>query len=227
MNTAQPASRTGHSTRRGARARSDADASVKRSPLRRPQGDEVRVHLLGLGSMAVGSVQAIGAHAVGFARGDRVVFPLTRDERLLLQQTDPAESDSDTLLVSADRLLGVPRDVSDEQAARLLAPGLAARVLLRQLRPLKTGDRVRVDLDPGIARSVISAWAAALGADVVDDEPADALLDEDALRQAHGIAFRRGHLQVGSSDVFAAIRDGVFGDVLPAADAGQGNQAAA
>jgi hypothetical protein len=221
------ASRSGRNTPRGAGARPDA-APVKRAPLRRPQDDEVRVRLLGLGSMAVGAVQAIGAHAVGFARGDRVVFPLTPDERALLQHPDPADADPEALLVSADRLLGVPRDVSDEQAARLLAPGLAARVLLRQLRPVKAGDRVRLDLDAGIGRSVLAAWATALGATMCDErERADIAVGEDAWRQAHGAAFRRGHLQVGSAEVFAAIRDGVFDDVLATADGGRGSRAAA
>jgi hypothetical protein len=179
--------------------------------------------------MAVGTVEAMGAHAVGFARGDRVVFPLGRDERALLERPADPSADPDALLVNADRLLGVPRDVSDEQAARLLAPGLAARVLLRQLRPVKTGDRVRVELEPGVARSVLEAWAASIGALVVDDEdePADICLDGAALRQAYGIAFRRGHLQAASADVFAAIRHGVFDDVIPAPDSGRGRSVAA
>jgi hypothetical protein len=156
-----------------------------------------------------------------------VVFPLTRDERDTLEDRDAAEADPDILLVGADRLLGVPRDVTDEQAARLLAPGLAARVLLRQLRPVKAGDRVRLELDPGIGRSVLAAWATALGASVGDDrETADVVLGEDAWRQAHGIAFRRGHLQVGSADVFRVIRDGVFDEVLSEADAASGQAAA-
>lgn len=177
------------------------------------------MRLRGVGSMAVGAVEAIGAHAVGFARGDRVAFPLTRDERTLLDETDELGAGMGALMVSADRLLGVPRDVRDEQAARLLAPGLAARVLLRQLRPVRTGDRVRIDLEPGIVRAVIDAWAGALGATLVGPGlGADVVLDEDLLRQAHSLAFRRGHLQAGSADVFARIRDGVFDRVLAAAD---------
>jgi NADPH:quinone reductase-like Zn-dependent oxidoreductase len=227
MSTSHSASRTGASPRRGRGARPDAQAEAKRAALRRPQDAEVRVRLRGIGSMAVGSVDAIGAHAVGFARGDRVVFPLTRDERRLLDEPDATDGNEDTLLVGAERLIGVPRDVGDEQAARLLAPGLTARVLLRQVRPVKDGDRVRVDLDPGIGRGVLAAWAAALGATVVgDDESADVVLGEGEVRQSHAIAFRRGRQQVGSADVFAAIRDGVFDDVLTA-DAETGSRAAA
>jgi NADPH:quinone reductase-like Zn-dependent oxidoreductase len=172
------------------------------------------VRIRGVGSMAVGSVEAIGGHAVGFARGDRVVFPLNREERAGLD-SDDAPGDMDSLVVSSERLIGVPRDVGDEQAARLLAPGLVTRVLVRQLRAVHTGDRVRVDLEPGIVRAVVVAWLSALGAILEDGTaPVDAVLDEDSLRQAHAIAFRRGHLQVGSAEVFAAIRDGVFDDVL-------------
>jgi hypothetical protein len=226
MNTELSASRTGSSPRRGVAARVDEGAPVVPAPLRRPQGDEVRVRLRGLGSMAVASVEAIGPHAVGFARGDRVVFPLTRTERTLLQE--PADRDSDALLVSGARLIGVPRDVGDEQAARLLAPGLAARVLLRQRRPVQAGDRVRVDLRAGLGKSVLGAWIAALGATVSGDRgTADIVLDDDAWRQAAETAFRRGHLQVGSADVFGAIREGIFDEVLPNTDAALGSRAAA
>jgi len=226
MNSELSASRTGSSPRRGTGARLDEDRPVAPAPLRRPQDDEVRVRLRGLGSMAVASVEAIGPHAVGFARGDRVVFPITRTERALLQE--PADRDSDALLVSGARLIGVPRDVGDEQAARLLAPGLAARVLLRRRRPVQAGDRVHVDVRAGLGRSVLGAWIAALGASVAGErEAADIVIDDDAWRQAHETAFRRGHLQVGSADVFGAIREGVFDDVLPNTDAALGSRAAA
>jgi NADPH:quinone reductase-like Zn-dependent oxidoreductase len=216
MNTAHTASRPGSSRRRRRAVPSDAETQAQRQVVRRP----------GVGSMAVGSVEAIGGHAVGFARGDRVVFPLSREERTALDAEDAGDG-MGTLIVSSERLLGVPRDVGDEQAARLLAPGLATRVLLKQLRPIGTGDRVRIDLEPGIVRAVVSAWATALGATVEDaDDTADAILDEETLRQAHALAFRRGHLQVGSAEVFAAIRNGAFDDVLGAAG-GTGAQAAA
>lgn len=216
MNTAHPAPHAGRTRRRGEAARAAADTASQRPGVRRPQNSEVRVRIRGVGSMAVGSAEAIGTSAVGFARGDRVVFPISRDERASLGDTHDAAGGA--LLVGADRLLGVPRDVGDEQAARLLAPGLVARVLLRQLRPVKTGDRVRIDLPHGIVRAVLAGWARALGAAVVEDQdPAEVILDEDALRQAHAIAFRHGHLQAGSADVFAAIRSGSFDGVLAAA----------
>lgn len=227
MESARTASRPGHGARRSG-ARTETPQPGTRAPLPRPRDGEVRVGLRGLGSMAVGVVQAIGAHAVGFARGDRVVFPVTRGERLALREPDPAAGNTDTLLVDADRLLGIPRDVSDEQAARLLAPGLVARVLLRQLRLVKTGDRVQVDLDAGIGRSVVVAWAVNFGAtEAVAGETADLVIEKDAFRRAHGIAFRRGHLQTGSADVFAAIRDGVFDLVLAEPDSTEDGRAAA
>jgi hypothetical protein len=218
MNTAHPNSRGGSNPKRRDPARATGKSPMSTAALRRPQESEVRVRLRGVGSMAVGAVEAIGAHTVGFARGDRVVFPLTQDERAMLDETD-APAGMGALTVSAERLLGVPRDVRDEQAARLLAPGLAARVLLRQLRPVGSGDRVRIDLEAGIVRAVVDAWAVALGATLEGPGMgADVVLDEDLLRQAHAFAFRRGHLQAGSAEVFARIRDGVFDRVLATAD---------
>ncbi len=176
------------------------------------------MRIRGIGSMAVGSVEAMGASAVGFARGDRVVFPLNREERAGVV----APGEVETLVVDSERLIGVPRDVSDEQAARLLAPGLVTRLLFRKLGPLGAGDRVRVDLAPGIVRAVVAAWLSALGATVADDGgPVDALVDDEGLRLAHRAAFRRGHLQVGAAEVFAAIRDGVFDEVLEESSTGR------
>ncbi len=202
-------------------APSETGSEVRGQVLRRPQGSDVRVRVRGIGSMAVGAVEAMGGHAVGFARGDRVVFPLNREERAALGASDAA-SGAESLVVDAERLLGVPRDVADEQAARLLAPGLVTRVLLRQLGPLGGGDRVRVDLPAGVVRAVVVAWLSAQGITIVaDGEQVEAVVDEEALRRAHAVAFRGGHLQVGSAEVFGAIRDGVFDAVLdtPAAQA--------
>ncbi|MFC0682205.1 hypothetical protein ACFFGH_30610 [Lysobacter korlensis] len=225
MNTEHPSTRPGHRPRRDTAALPNAEPAAQRPVARRPQGADVRVRILGVGSMAVGSVEAMGAHSVGFARGDRVAFPLNREERAVLTAEDEAGG-MGSVVVSAERLLGVPRDVGTEQAARLLAPGLVTRVLLRQLRPIRTGDGVRVDLEPGVVRAVVAAWATALGATLDDgSSPVDVILDEESLREAHAIAFRRGHLQVGSADVFAAIRDGVFDDVLDTVATGR--QAAA
>jgi hypothetical protein len=196
----------------------------------RPGDSQVRVRLLGLGSMAVGSIEAIGMNAVGFARGDRVVFPISRRERTDIDTAADFGTPTETLVVSADALIGVPRDVSDERAARLVAPGLVARVLLKQLTPVRTGDRVRLAMEPGIGRGVIAAWARFLGATVLPDaaaaaaqgpadETPDVTLDDDAVRTAQAIAFRRGHLQVGSAEVFAVIRQGGLDAALSDRDA--------
>ena len=220
MTTAHTASRPERSRRRRGAVPSESQPAVPQV-LRRPQGSDVRVRIRGIGSMAVGSVEAIGPDAVGFARGDRVIFPLNREERVGLDAPD-APGGVESLVVDSERLIGVPRDVGDEQAARLLAPGLVTRVLFRRFGPLGAGDRVRVDLSPGTVRAVVVAWLRALGATVAEDGgPVDAAFDEDALRQAHTTAFRRGHLQVGSAEVFAAIRDGVFDDVLDEPTAGR------
>jgi NADPH:quinone reductase-like Zn-dependent oxidoreductase len=165
--------------------------------------------------MAVGAVQAIGADVVGFARADRVVFPISRRQRADLDAAAGAGRAAETMLISADALLGVPRDVPVEHAARLLAPGLVARVLFSQLAPVGAGDSVRLSVEPGIGRAVLAAWARYLGAVVVEDGQSDATaLDEAAVRTARSIAFRRGHLQVGSADVFSVIRQGALDAVL-------------
>ncbi len=152
------------------------------------------------GSMIAASIADVGSPADGFVRGDRVAYPLSLGPGPVL---------------SVDTLIGIPRNVSDRQAADLLAPGLLARAMITQVRPFARGERVAVPLRNSLLRQVVSAWVESLGGVIVDDElDADVVYDDAARRLAAVEAsHRQGRLQQAATEVFQAIRAGIFDDV--------------
>lgn len=152
------------------------------------------------GTMFAATVDDVGAAADGFVRGDRVAYPLSLGEYPV---------------ISVDTLVGIPRDVSDRQAADLLAPGLVAHAMITRVRPFRRGDRVAVTLGNRMLRTTVAAWVASLGGTIVDDPAtADVVYDEKARHLAAiEASHRQGRLQQAATKVFLAIRAGVFDEV--------------
>ncbi|WP_207456400.1 MDR/zinc-dependent alcohol dehydrogenase-like family protein [Herbiconiux sp. SYSU D00978] len=176
----------------------------RRSRVRiRPGTGQLRVRLgaVALNGDAAGTIEAVGPELVGFANGDRVAF---RGAPL-----DPQA----VRTIDAKDVVGVPRDVTDAQAAAFLSDGLRARMLLRERGPIGRGDRVVVlDRERGIG-AMAAAMVLALGAEVVDDpERAVAVLDpaDVTRRPIRGY----GTLAQNAADLFTAVRRGDF-DCVP------------
>lgn len=160
--------------------------------------------------MVAGVIDGLGPDTAGFARGDRVAFPVS---------TAGAPTAS-SVVMSIDSLVGIPRGVAEQQAADLLVPGIVARALLRQVRPMGNGDLVHVSLAPSLLRDVVEAWVNDRGGILVD-EPKDADIVYDEMtrkRAAHEASLRQGRMQEAAADVFMAMRAGVFDDVAVGSD---------
>jgi len=182
-----------------------ARPSRRRSTVERPREGQVRIRLgaLGLsalGVQAIGRVEAVGPEAAGFAPGDRVAYQFS--------SATPGLSH----IVGERDLIGFPKDVAIEKAAALLPLGLVARAIVKQLHSIGRGNRVSVAADRSGADAFVCAWAEHLGATIVPVGSAGvdvAVTTEDytaarMLRNSHGIA------QLAASDVFQAVRGGVF-----------------
>jgi NADPH2:quinone reductase len=160
----------------------------------------VRVGALGLSSLgvqAIGRIEAVGPEAGGFAPGDRVAYRFTPQTSGL------------THIIGERDLIGFPKDVAIEQAAALLPMGLVARTIVKQLHSIGRGNRVSVASDDSGAHAFVIAWARHLGAEIVEGSADVAITSEDykaarMLRNSHGLA------QLAASDVFQAVRLGVF-----------------
>ena len=178
---------------------------ISRSTLQRPRHGEVRVRvgalgLSGLGVQVIGHIEAVGPEAGGFAPGDRVAYRFT-SETLGLSH-----------IIGERDLIGFPKDVAIEKAAALLPLGLVARAIVKQLHSIGRGNRVSIDADDSGVDTLVRAWVRHLGAELVDSDADVVITAKDyaaarLLRNGHGFA------QIAASDVFQAVRLGVFDDV--------------
>lgn len=108
-----------------------------------------------IGVEAAGVVEAAGTGASEWAAGDRVGYYFSLGAY------------SEKRLIHKDELIRLPKDISFDQAASLMAKGLTARMLVKQAYPVKTGDVVLVHAAAGGVGSLVSRWAKSLGAVVI------------------------------------------------------------
>jgi len=110
----------------------------------------------GLGREAAGVVTALGRRVRGLRLAERVayVFP-----------TPGAYSELRN--VPAERVVRVPRGISDEQAAALMLKGLTAHFLIRRTYKVGRGDTILVHAAAGGVGLILCQWAKALGATVI------------------------------------------------------------
>ncbi len=110
----------------------------------------------GLGHEAAGVVEAVGSNAGPFKVGDRVAY-----------MNAGLGAYADYRNVAADRLVGIPDGISDEQAAALLFKGLTAQYLLRKTHAVKEGEIILVHAAAGGVGQILCQWAKGLGAFVI------------------------------------------------------------
>jgi NADPH:quinone reductase len=110
----------------------------------------------GLGREAAGVITALGRGVRGFRVGERVAYV----------HPSPGAY-SEVRNVPAERLVKVPRGISDEQAAALMLKGLTAHFLIRRTFRVKRGDTLLVHAAAGGVGLILCQWARSLGAVVI------------------------------------------------------------
>lgn len=110
----------------------------------------------GLGREAAGVVTALGRGVRGLKVGERVAYVHTVPGAYCELRNVPAE-----------RVVRVPRGISDEQAAALMLKGLTAHFLLRRTYRVARGDHILVHAAAGGVGLILCQWARALGARVI------------------------------------------------------------
>jgi NADPH:quinone reductase len=108
-----------------------------------------------LGIEGAGIVEAIGSEVHEVAVGDRIAY------------FGALGAYSEIRLVPADRLIKLPPSVEDRVAAAMLAKGVTAQYLCRQVFQVKAADVVLVHAAAGGVGLILSQWSAALGATVI------------------------------------------------------------
>jgi NADPH2:quinone reductase len=109
-----------------------------------------------LGMEAAGVVDAVGPGVTMAKVGDRVAYA-----------SPPPGAYAEVRLVAADRLVPLPDDISDEEAAAVLLQGLTTWYLLRRTYPVKADDWILVHAAAGGVGLILCQWAKALGATVI------------------------------------------------------------
>jgi NADPH:quinone reductase len=143
----------------------------------------------GLGREAAGVVTAVGRGVRGLKVGDRVAYVWPNPGAY-----------SELRNVPAERLVRVPRGISDEQAAALMLKGLTAHFLIRRTYRVKRGDTILVHAAAGGVGLILCQWARSLGAVVIGVVGSEA---KGELARRHGC---RHILISGRDDLVGGVR---------------------
>jgi NADPH2:quinone reductase len=128
----------------------------------------------GLGSDAVGVVEAVGDGVTDIRVGDRVGYLL-----------GPQGAYADVRVMPAEVLIPLPDDVSDRCASALMMKGMTAQYLFRQVYPLEGGETILYHAAAGGVGLVACQWARAIGVTMIGTVSTEAKAE---VARAHGCA---------------------------------------
>lgn len=152
----------------------------------------------GIGLEGAGVVEALGAGVKGLKAGDRVAYG-----------TGPVGAYAELRNFPANRLVKLPKAISDETAAGMMLKGMTVRYLLRATYKVKRGETILLHAAAGGVGLILSQWAKALGVKVIGT------VGDDAKRET---AFAHGCAHVINSrteDVAARVREITKGVGVP------------
>jgi NADPH2:quinone reductase len=126
----------------------------------------------GLGSDAVGVVEAIGPGVTDVRVGDRVGYLL-----------GPQGAYADVRVMPADVLIPLPDGISDSTASTLMMKGMTTQYLFRQVFPLNGGETILYHAAAGGVGLIACQWAKALGVTMIGTVSTD---QKAEIARAHG-----------------------------------------
>lgn len=126
----------------------------------------------GLGSDAVGVVEAVGPGVTDVRVGDRVGYLL-----------GPQGAYSDVRIMPANVLIPLPDGISDRTASTLMMKGMTAQYLFRQVYPLEGGETILYHAAAGGVGLIACQWAQALGVTMIGTVSSD---EKAEIARAHG-----------------------------------------
>lgn len=144
----------------------------------------------GIGVEGAGVVEAVGANVSSLKAGDRVAYG-----------GSAPGSYADLRLMPADRLVKLPDDISEEQAAAILMKGMTVEYMLQRCYPLKRGEFVLFHAAAGGVGLVAGQWGKALGATMIGVAGG---AEKCALARAHGYDHV---IDRKSEDIAARVRE--------------------
>jgi len=152
----------------------------------------------GLGSDAVGVVEAVGPGVTEVKPGDRVGYLL-----------GPQGAYASARVMPADVLIPLPDGVSDATAATLMMKGLTVQYLFRQVYRLQGGETILYHAAAGGVGLIACQWAKALGVTMIGTVSTD---EKAEIAHAHGCE----HVIVTSrQDIARRVREITGGKGVP------------
>ena len=126
----------------------------------------------GLGSDAVGVVEAVGSGVTDVRVGDHVGYLL-----------GPQGAYADVRVMPAEVLIPLPDGISDRSASALMMKGLTTQYLFRQVFPLEGGETILYHAAAGGVGLIACQWARALGVTMIGTVSTD---EKAEIARAHG-----------------------------------------
>jgi NADPH2:quinone reductase len=124
-----------------------------------------------LGVEAAGRIEAVGPGVIGLVPGDRVACNVAPG------------CYAEARLIDADRLVKLPGEISERDAAAVLSKGLTVQMLIRKVYRVGPGDVVLWHAAAGGVGLLAVQWLKALGATVIGTVGSDAKAE---VARAHG-----------------------------------------
>lgn len=151
-----------------------------------------------LGVEVAGVVKAVGAEVTGFGHGDHVAYC-----------GDPLGGYATAGVYPADRLVGVPEGVTDEDAAALLLKGLTVWFLFRRVHEVRGGETILFHAAAGGVGLIACQWARHLGVRLIGTAGSRAKADAALAHGASEVILYR------EEDVPARVRELTDGAGVP------------
>ena len=152
----------------------------------------------GLGSDAVGVVEAIGEGVTDVRVGDRVGYLL-----------GPQGAYSDVRTMPADVLIPLPAGIDDRTASTLMMKGMTAQYLFRQVYPLQGGETILYHAAAGGVGLIACQWARAIGVTMIGTVSTD---EKAEIAKANGCTHT---IVTGREDIAKRVRELTDGKGVP------------
>jgi NADPH2:quinone reductase len=152
----------------------------------------------GLGSDAVGIVEAVGPGVTEVRPGDRVGYLL-----------GPQGAYSDVRVMPAGVLIPLPDGIPDRIASTLMMKGMTVQYLFRQVYPLRGGETILFHAAAGGVGLIACQWAQALGLTMIGAVSTD---EKAEIARAHGCAHT---IVTARENIAARVREITGGKGVP------------
>ncbi|MFT3986344.1 quinone oxidoreductase family protein [Aestuariivirga sp.] len=152
----------------------------------------------GIGLEAAGVVEEVGPGVKGFKPGDRIAYG-----------TGPIGSYAEVRNLPANRMVKIPKAISDETAAGMMLKGMTVRYLLRATYKVKRGETILLHAAAGGVGQILSQWAKALGVKVIGTVGSDSKMQ---VAKDQGCTWV---INSSTEDVVARVKDITNGKGVP------------